>query len=100
VPEDFFEFCETNQIPVLGICYGMQLVVQVLGGEVSQGVVGGEYGRMPIKIEQDSVLYSFRGNKKENPNVWMSHGDEATKLPEGFRVVARSEQVGIGKTWL
>jgi GMP synthase (glutamine-hydrolysing) len=66
-------------------------VQQMLGGVVGSGVVGGEYGRMPILIQPGSRLYSFQDNAK--PNVWMSHGDEATQLPEGFQVVAKSEQV-------
>jgi hypothetical protein len=63
----------------------------MLGGTVGSGVVGGEYGHMPINIQPGSTLYSYQDNQK--PNVWMSHGDEATKLPDGFRVVAKSEQV-------
>jgi len=63
----------------------------MLGGTVSSGVVGGEYGRMPIHIQAGSRLYSYQDNT--SPNVWMSHGDEATKLPDGFRVVAKSSQV-------
>jgi hypothetical protein len=66
-------------------------LLQMLGGVVTSGVVGGEYGRMPILIQPNSRLYSFQSNTK--PNVWMSHGDEATQLPEGFKVVAKSEQV-------
>jgi hypothetical protein len=46
---------------------------------------------MPINIQPGSRLYSYQDNTK--PNVWMSHGDEATKLPDGFSVVAKSEQV-------
>eukprot|EP00775_Hariotina_reticulata_P013059 gene13059-13186_t len=93
VPAEFFEYCAENNIPVLGICYGMQLIVQMLGGVVTSGVVGGEYGRMPILIQPNSRLYSFQSNTK--PNVWMSHGDEATQLPEGFKVVAKSEQGAV-----
>jgi hypothetical protein len=49
---------------------------------------------MPINIQAGSRLYSYQDNTK--PNVWMSHGDEATKLPDGFSVVAKSEQVRRG----
>lgn len=49
---------------------------------------------MPINVQAGSRLYSYQDNTK--PNVWMSHGDEATKLPDGFSVVAKSEQVRRG----
>ncbi len=65
----------------------------MLGGVVGSGVVGGEYGRMPINIQPGSRLYSFQSNTV--PNVWMSHGDEATRLPDGFTVVAKSEQGAV-----
>jgi hypothetical protein len=66
----------------------------MLGGVVGSGVVGGEYGRMPIDIQPGSRLYSYQDNAK--PNVWMSHGDEATQLPPGFRTIAKSHQVRGG----
>ena len=56
VPPGFFEHCVGANIPILGICYGMQLIVQCLGGEVKPAVVK-EYGRMPIHAELDSTLY-------------------------------------------
>jgi GMP synthase-like glutamine amidotransferase len=150
VPPGFWDYCAANSIPVLGICYGMQLIVQMLGGEVGggsggragqlQGVmtsaglvvksrslpqaarrpaparphrshpprcgssapqvtpgeVGGEYGRMPIIIQPGSTLYADRpAGSPERPHVWMSHGDEAARLPAGFKCVARSEQGAV-----
>lgn len=96
VPEGFFQYCEERAVPVLGICYGMQLIVQMMGGEVAQGTVGGEYGRMPVIIQPGSTLYSNRsGADEDRPNVWMSHGDEAVKLPDGFVCVGRSEQGAV-----
>jgi GMP synthase (glutamine-hydrolysing) len=95
VPDGFWEYVEAEKIPVLGICYGMQLIVQMLGGQVTPGHVGGEYGRMPIVIEKGSTLYANRGAEPGRPNVWMSHGDEASKLPDGFACVARSEQGAV-----
>lgn len=94
VPDDFFEYCEAQRIPVLGICYGMQLITHLLGGEVKPATNGGEYGRMPIDITPGSVLFA---NMEDTPtmNVWMSHGDEAHRLPEGFSCVAKSHQVSI-----
>ena len=52
---------------------------------------GGEYGRMAIRTTQASSLYSQETEHKQQ--VWMSHGDEAVRLPEGFTSVATSEQV-------
>jgi GMP synthase (glutamine-hydrolysing) len=91
VPDGFFEYCKEKAIPVLGICYGMQMLVHLLGGEVKEAHTGGEYGCMPIHITPASQLYSY--GPPESVNVWMSHGDEAVKLPDGFTAVARSEQV-------
>lgn len=93
LPEGFFEYCSAENIPVLGICYGMQLIVHTLGGEVQSAHTGGEYGRMPINIVSDSLLY--QGTKSKTQLVWMSHGDEAVKLPDGFVCAAKSEQGAI-----
>ncbi|KAI3426251.1 hypothetical protein D9Q98_008626 [Chlorella vulgaris] len=93
VPDGFFEYCEEKDIPVLGICYGMQLIVHQLGGEVKVATDGGEYGRMPMTVVRESTLFSTE--TQDSQAVWMSHGDEAVKLPEGFSVVARSEQGSI-----
>lgn len=91
VPEMFFEWTSEEKIPVLGICYGMQLIISTLGGEVEQAEAQ-EYGRMEISIvRKDSELYG-QVEDQARQEVWMSHGDEAKKLPEGFDVVARSEQ--------
>lgn len=89
-PPGFIEYVESNKVHVLGICYGLQLIVQQLGGVVRVGDKQ-EYGRMEIEVEKVGGLF---GNKKEGDrqSVWMSHGDEAVKLPEGFEVVARSKQ--------
>ena len=95
VPPGFFEWAAASDVPVLGICYGMQLIVDALGGEVKEGVAGGEYGRMPILIEPGSTLYATTPAGSAPPNVWMSHGDEAVKLPEGFACVAKSEQGAV-----
>lgn len=93
VPEGFFEYCAEKSIAVLGICYGMQMITHVLGGEVKPAHHGGEYGRMPMDITSGSTLFSYLS--KTSVNVWMSHGDEAVKLPEGFTAVAKSQQGAI-----
>lgn len=76
---------------VLGICYGLQLLVQRLGGAVRVGEKQ-EYGRMEIVVEKASSGLFGSKNCGDAQSVWMSHGDEASKLPEGFEVVARSKQ--------
>lgn len=94
VPDGFFEYVAANSIPVLGICYGMQLLTHMLGGEVKAAEHGGEYGRMPMDIiSETSRLFSYLSEK--TVNVWMSHGDSASRLPEGFTAVAKSHQGAI-----
>ncbi len=73
-------------VPVLGICYGAQLVAMQLGGEV-QRTGGGEYGRTPMTRTGSSVVL---GELPQEQSVWMSHGDAITAAPEGFVVTASS----------
>lgn len=77
-------------IPLLGICYGMQLTAFELGGNVVHADIR-EYGRQKIYYS-DSVL--FDGVKKEN-FCWMSHTDQVSELPEGFAVTAHTEHCKI-----
>jgi GMP synthase (glutamine-hydrolysing) len=67
------------------------MITHLLGGEVKPAAHGGEYGRMPIDITPGSRLFSYLANN--TVNVWMSHGDEAVNLPQGFKAVAKSHQV-------
>lgn len=78
-------------IPILGICYGMQLMARDLGGEVKGGGTR-EYGRASLKIDDQTNL--FAGIAKEI-SCWMSHGDSVTKLPEGFKSLASTDNVPI-----
>ncbi len=73
-------------LPVLGICYGLQLMVHVLGGKVHPASKR-EYGHANVDVKEESPL--FRGLPKRL-NAWMSHGDEAVELPAGFRLMASS----------
>jgi GMP synthase (glutamine-hydrolysing) len=92
LPEGFFAYVKKHGIPVLGICYGLHLIVKLLGGEVKPADHQ-EYGRMQISAVEGSRLY---GNMEvSNQTVWMSHGDEAVRLPPGFNVVASSVQGNI-----
>src|SRR4029077_2426877 len=74
-------------IPVLGICYGLMLMAHHLGGKV---VFTGhrEYGAGVLHISKQSELFDGLGSQLD---VWNSHGDEVTALPEGFRVVGTTE---------
>ncbi|HXZ81233.1 MAG TPA: glutamine-hydrolyzing GMP synthase [Terriglobales bacterium] len=72
--------------PVLGVCYGFQLMTHKLGGKVSPAAKR-EYGHAEVKVVEGSAL--FKGLPSEL-QVWMSHGDEALELPPGFKQVARS----------
>lgn len=77
-------------IPVLGICYGMQLTAYELGGKVVHADVR-EYGRQKI-FYSESVL--FDGVSKEN-FCWMSHTDQVSELPDGFKVTAHTEHCAV-----
>ena len=76
-----------GRIPVLGICYGAQLMAQELGGDVLPATRR-EYGPASVTITDDDGL--FEGIEREQP-VWMSHGDSITRLPEGFRATAQTD---------
>ncbi|MCS7203366.1 MAG: glutamine-hydrolyzing GMP synthase [Thermodesulfovibrio sp.] len=74
-------------IPILGICYGMQLIAHLLGGEVLEAEKR-EYGKAILYVEDFSDLFS---DIKQHSVVWMSHADRINKLPEGFRRIAYTE---------
>ena len=76
-------------IPVLGICYGQQLMAVQLGGEV-QGDRHGEFGRAIVEIAAESPLFADVWACGETYPVWMSHGDAVTSLPTGFTRLANS----------
>jgi GMP synthase (glutamine-hydrolysing) len=75
-------------VPVLGICYGMQMLTVLLGGEV-EGSDHREYGAAEIQAVSDCALFVGFADQAPEP-VWMSHGDRVKRLPDGFRVVATS----------
>ena len=77
-------------VPILGICYGEQLLCQQLGGEVL-GSDHREFGRAFIEVTDDCALFHGVWPKGAREQVWMSHGDRVTRLPPGFRVVGVSE---------
>jgi len=78
------------KVPVLAICYGQQTMCVQLGGKVEGGHAR-EFGRATIDIKDTCDLYDDFWPYGSKQQVWMSHGDRVTKLPQGFRVTATSE---------
>jgi GMP synthase (glutamine-hydrolysing) len=76
-------------IPIIGLCYGMQLTAKLLGGRVGRGRRR-EYGRAEIEIGAAGPLFAGLPPRQ---TVWMSHGDHVELLPPGFRVTATSEHL-------
>lgn len=76
-------------VPMLGICYGQQLMAQQLGGKVVTGDHS-EFGRAFLEIQDECALFDGLWAPGERHQVWMSHGDKVESLPEGFRVVGHS----------
>jgi GMP synthase (glutamine-hydrolysing) len=72
------------QTPILGICYGMQLITHMLNGSVDPSPHR-EYGRAQLKLKETSRLFH---NITDSSTVWMSHGDKITKIPQGFKATA------------
>lgn len=74
-------------LPILGICYGMQLTAKYFKGEILSSPKR-EYGKMNILIEDKSLLFKDLYDEEE---VWMSHGDHVDKIPQGFKLLAKSQ---------
>lgn len=73
-------------IPILGICYGSQLIAHMLGGEVKTAPVS-EYGKTEVEVDQTSGLFH---DVSQKTICWMSHTDYIAKAPEGFRITAHT----------
>lgn len=78
-------------VPVLGICYGQQLMARDFGGQIHRATKR-EYGKAVIRTRQDSVL--FQGLEVEQ-QVWMSHGDHVEQAPDGYAVTASTPEVPV-----
>lgn len=74
-------------IPILGVCYGMQLMVKQLGGSVERAKLA-EYGKASVFIDDPTDLLT---NVEEGSTMWMSHADSVMKLPPGFEILAHTE---------
>jgi GMP synthase (glutamine-hydrolysing) len=77
-------------VPILAICYGEQLLAEQLGGKVEAGHHR-EFGRADVEAIAESALFDGVWDQGKKYPVWMSHGDRVTRLPEGFKVIAASE---------
>jgi GMP synthase (glutamine-hydrolysing) len=80
-----WKLMEERQIPVLGICYGMQELAHVFGGEVAPGLKH-EYGKSMVSRVEGCGSQLLEGLPSEF-QMWMSHGDKLSKVPEGFKAV-------------
>jgi len=85
-PEPENKIYEMN-LPILGICYGHQLIVNKFGGKVKKS--NKEYGSSLLTIDRNEDLLNGIG---ESVRAWMSHGDEAEQIPPGFRVIGHTER--------
>lgn len=80
-------------LPILGICYGMQIMVLSMGGKVAPvHFGGGEYGRAKLFIDSDEGLFS---GLESALMTWMSHGDAVNSLPDGFQIIAHTARTPI-----
>jgi GMP synthase (glutamine-hydrolysing) len=86
--EEIFNLNENNNIPILGICYGKQLICNFLGAEISCGV-NREYGKAEIEILNNSLI--IESIEEKNFTVWMSHGDTVLSIPDNFSKIASTE---------
>ncbi len=82
---DYSLFFKNPHLPVLGICYGMQLMAKYFGGVVEKGIQG-EYGRAKISFCNEALDHF-----PKSLNVWMSHSDHVTKVPGEFQILMKSE---------
>ena len=79
-----------EKLPVFGICYGEQTMAEQLGGKVEAGHHR-EFGRAFLEVQKPTKLFEGVWEPGSRHQVWMSHGDRVTRLPEGFEVVATSD---------
>ena len=80
-----------KQVPVLGICYGAQLTAKNFGGRVDKSNKR-EYGRARLHIQKEDILFKGLSDQSQ---VWMSHSDSITLLPEGFEMLATTESIPV-----
>ncbi len=88
VPQEIFDY----GVPILGICYGQQVMMHQLGGQVESGHGTAEFGRAYVKPTVDSLplLAGWFQDDEDREQVWMSHGDHVSKIAPGFEVYGTS----------
>ena len=85
LPAEFFAL----GIPIFGICYGLQLIAQTIGGRVVPGNQR-EFGKATVDLLEDDIVLAGLPRKFQ---VWMSHGDRVERMPPGFKILARSGEI-------
>ncbi|MBN9351260.1 MAG: glutamine-hydrolyzing GMP synthase [Chitinophagaceae bacterium] len=85
------DFAGFGNLPVLGICYGAQLMAKAFGGTVEKSDKR-EYGRSHLHLEKKSLLLD---DVNQDSNVWMSHSDTITKIPDGFSITGSTPQIPV-----
>ena len=96
-PDIDFEYLKEMGVPVLGVCYGMQLLNRKFGGEVAPGNTR-EYGPATLMVEAgvDSIFNGLKGHSQ----IWMSHSDTVSRLPEGCQVTGRNlDGIPVALKW-
>jgi GMP synthase (glutamine-hydrolysing) len=91
VSKELFSWCEEKRVPILGICYGHQLIAHVFGGSVKR-LEKGEFGKAVLYVDDKEDL--FQG-LEDTEIVWMSHGDQVLKLPKGFEKIGHTNSCPI-----
>jgi GMP synthase (glutamine-hydrolysing) len=89
LPPEFFQ----TDIPILGICYGLQLISKIMGGRVVPGGDRREFGKATVDVIEANALWD---GVPQHHQAWMSHGDRVEALPSGFKVLARSGDIIAG----
>ena len=85
IPKDIFK----KKIPILGICYGLQLITKIFGGKIKPSKKSREFGRAYLFKKKESPLIKNSLNSKKS--VWMSHEDAVVKMPKNFKVIASTK---------